>query len=86
MTYACPYCSFVFKAFAANSAAVSLPDVAPILCEDCLKISLWENGAIRAVSDVELTSIKKSPAYKDVLQPLIGMIQTEKRRRKASSN
>lgn len=80
----CPKCGYEFKAFAAN--ADQLPPLAPILCEGCLGISIWQEGAIRLASDRELVEIKKSPAYKRVFVPVIRAITDQRRREKAGSN
>lgn len=64
----CPYCNSHFKNFIVN--AKTLPTLAPVLCEKCTKISILDNGQIRAASNDELDAIKQSPAFRDMLKPV----------------
>lgn len=68
MTPTCPHCGMVFHAALAN--ADHLPVLALMLCEGCAELSLLKDGAIVALLPGELEQIKKSPAWRDMLEPI----------------
>lgn len=73
----CPYCQFTFKLLAV-SGAEGVPDVAPLICENCARISLLVNGEVRRTTPEELEQIKKSPAWRNVLEPVARLIRDTK--------
>lgn len=62
----CPYCSFPWEEYLASSEE-ELP-IAPILCGECGEVALCIYGNARKPSDLELESLKKSPAYKLIVE------------------
>lgn len=79
MTTCCPYCGFVFRAFAANADA--LPSLAPIVCESCAEVAMLENGVASKLAPGDLEALKESPAWKNFLGPALEMIRKEKAKR-----
>lgn len=73
----CPHCGFRFRALATNAAG-ELPEVAPIICENCIGVSLLIDGAVRKPTSAELVEIQKSPAWRDVLEPIARLIRDTK--------
>ena len=51
----CPYCDFKFKVLFANG---DIPDIAPIVCEQCAAVGLLIDGKTRKVSHEELEALK----------------------------
>lgn len=77
----CPYCGFVFKQFIANGA---LPvDIAPILCEDCLQVGLLINGVPERMTASQLDAVKKSPAWREMIEPSMKIIREAKEKKAA---
>lgn len=64
----CPHCNFKFKVLSVN--ATSMPQMVPILCEHCGDVSLYFNGTVRKMTEQEITEVKKSPAFKNFIQPM----------------
>ncbi|HEY6108665.1 MAG TPA: hypothetical protein VIV56_07160 [Gemmatimonadales bacterium] len=57
-------------------------DVAPLICEACGAISLLLRGSeLRKPTQDELAAIKRSPAWRDVLEPVSRMLAAERARR-----
>lgn len=75
----CPYCGFRFKAFAVNDA--KLPAFAPLVCESCAEVGLLDNGTTRTLSPGELADLKRSPAWKDFIEPALEIINKERAKR-----
>jgi hypothetical protein len=75
----CPYCNFEFKKFLVNDA--NIPDMAPLLCEDCLRISMLIEKRLYKVTMDQLEAIKKSPAWKYMIEPSMKVIEEEKRKK-----
>lgn len=75
----CPYCETKFTQALANAAEI--PDLAPVLCDTCLHVSLLVEGKIRSISDDELAAIKMSDAWRDVLKPAMKIILADKARK-----
>src|SRR4249920_4210328 len=74
----CPLCGFGFKLFAVANAE-TLPELAPLICESCADISLLIDGReIRKCTPEELTAIKASPAWREVLEPVAKLIRDTK--------
>ena len=79
----CPHCGFRFRVLATNAAVElshgdELPDIAPLICENCIGISLLVDGAIRKPTAEELVAIQQSPAWRDVLEPVARLIRDTK--------
>ena len=72
----CPYCGFHFKAFLANAAAI--PELAPLVCEDCGEVSLLISGIPRRMTSEELVEVRKSPAWAEVIGPAREVIFQQK--------
>jgi Ni,Fe-hydrogenase maturation factor len=60
----CPYCNFKFKVLQFKSKQV--PNLTPIICEDCAEVSLLEYGKIRKISYDELNELKRSESWNDI--------------------
>lgn len=76
----CPHCGFLFKILAVSGGEI--PDLAPVICEDCGEISLLQDGVIRKVTASELEVIKQSPAYLEVLKPVEDLVAEIKRKKR----
>lgn len=74
----CPYCGFKFKTLVSNG---DIPDFAPILCEDCLKVGLCINGVPQQITPSQLEAVKSSPAWRDMIEPSIKIIEEAKRQK-----
>jgi hypothetical protein len=72
----CPWCAFRFRVLAAN--ADRIPEVAPLICESCGAISLLVDMVPRKPTPEELTAIKASPAWREVLEPVSRLIRDSK--------
>lgn len=70
----CPHCDFKFRLLAV-SGAEEIPPLAPIICEGCGRISLLVEGEIRKATEEELSLIRESPAWRDVLEPIGRLIR-----------
>jgi len=79
----CPWCDFKFRILCANAAEI--PDIAPVLCEDCGEISLLIRGEIQKATPEELEQIKTSPAW-NLLGPVQAFILRRKKARNAVNN
>lgn len=73
----CPHCGFCFRAFSTNATG-DLPDVVPGICENCCGVFLIVNGEIRKPTSAELVEIQKSPAWRDLLEPIARLIRDTK--------
>jgi hypothetical protein len=47
-----------------------LPDVAPVICEDCGFVSLLVSGTLRKVTGLEFDAVKRSPLWLEMILPL----------------
>lgn len=61
-----------------NTKAEEIPEVAPLICESCGAISLLVEMVPRKPTPDELTAIKASPAWRDVLEPVSRLIRDSK--------
>lgn len=56
-TINCPLC---------ESPVMDIPRIemqgTPVLCDDCLEVSMWDNGSLRKLTEQELTEFASSPA------------------------
>lgn len=76
----CPYCDFRFKVLAMNTRALALPDVAPLVCEKCGEVSLLIDGRPpRKVTVGELSALKESPAWREMIAPVKKLIAARKK-------
>jgi hypothetical protein len=82
----CPYCDFKFKTLIINMADIPRNVVAPVLCEDCARVSLLIDGGLRKLQDGELETIKGTQAWKDFLEPVQRLLQRRKLARNARNN
>lgn len=78
--FPCPLCKHVH-----NTAIVTgnhIPEVAPAVCEECLKVFIMEyrdgEAYPRLASDDELIEIRASPIFKLVLGPLIHNLRVQR--------
>jgi hypothetical protein len=65
----CPHCDFQFRTMLVS--ANYLPDMAPVVCERCSNVALWDKPVIRKMTDEEMEALKKSPAWPVVEQCLV---------------
>ena len=80
----CPHCDFKFRVLAINGN--QMPEMAPLVCESCSEVSLYESGTVRKLTPVELDYVKRSPAYCDVIAPAIEVIRRAKKAQNAITN
>lgn len=80
----CPNCDFRFKNLLVNADEV--PDVAPLLCEDCLKVSILVHGQVRKATPEEMSAIMESPAWREMIEPAIRAVRNVKMMRNAHKN
>jgi hypothetical protein len=81
----CPHCDFHFGVFAI-AGSNEIPEMAPIVCESCEEVSLYESGTVRKLTSRELEFVKQSPAYRDVIAPAIDIIRRAKKAKNAINN
>lgn len=74
----CPYCNFKLERFFSNGDP---EEMAPMLCGDCLQVSLLIEGCLHRMTYDQLESLKKSPAWRDVIEPAMKVIKEEKLKR-----
>lgn len=85
MAIYCPYCHFRFRKLAVNDR--QLPDLAPIVCESCAQVGLYERrpddrrGETRKLTPEELEQVKQSPAWKEFIEPALEIIEKERAKR-----
>ena len=66
----CPRCNFRFGALSSNG---DIPDLAPLVCENCGAVSMLQGGAagsVRAASPEEIRLLQESPAWHNVIEPV----------------
>lgn len=72
----CPYCGFRFRVL--GVVGDEIPALAPIVCECCAQVGLLERGQPRQATDAELVDIRQSPAWREVLEPVIKLINAKR--------
>lgn len=80
----CPYCDFHFKVFAVNSAT-EIPEVAPLVCEGCTKVSILKDGQLYTLTPEQLEIVKQSPAW-EFIEKAQAIIRRNIKRKKARFN
>ena len=88
MSLQCPHCAFEFKklVIAGDEAPSKMPDLAPILCENCAEISLMVRGEIREMPPRELEALRQSPVWGEWLGEVQKKLREESARRKREAN
>lgn len=76
----CPFCGFRFRVLAVFDAD-ELPSLAPIVCESCGGVALLEDRRVRKLEPHELTAVKQSPAWAEVIAPALEAIERAKKTR-----
>ena len=80
----CPFCGFGFRVLMANAAEI--PDIAPIVCEDCGEVALLVDGKPRKMTQPEMAAIKQSEAWRTMIAPAQELISRVKKARSARNN
>lgn len=81
----CPYCDFVFVVFVKSQEII--PDIVPLLCEQCGEIALLERGQEpRKMTFQEDIALKMSPVYQQVMYPMRRLIWIRIARKQAALN
>lgn len=86
----CPHCDFRFRILAVSGKSPrgqELPELAPILCQQCLEVSVLLNGeVIRKPTAPELDAIRASPAWSQVIVPAREILQRARLAANARNN
>jgi hypothetical protein len=80
----CPHCNFHFEILVTNVAEI--PDLAPIVWEDCIEVCLIVNGKIQKMTPEQLEIVQTSPAWESLIKPAIIVLRANKRARNAQNN
>ena len=72
----CPRCGFRSEILAVNDE--ELPALAPIVCESCGQVSIYENGTMRIPTPSQMRAIKESRAWRDFIEPISKIIRDSK--------
>lgn len=71
----CPYCDFKFEKFYSNGQP---EEMAPLVCEGCVQVSLLIGKRLYRMTTDQLEAVKKSPAWRDMIEPTMEIIKAEK--------
>lgn len=65
----CPYCNYKIERLVSDGPVI--PEIAPMLCGECVQVSLLIDGSeLRKPTDEELAALKSSLCWTEMVEPM----------------